>query len=363
MPEGSDSGEPKVAGTLLGVPAPRVDSSADSVARSPVFVRSGTSVADVEPPPVPPMALPSRPPVELTLEKPAVLPPSELPPAFSKDEADASQGNRPSRIAAVARRYPALWMVAAPALLAMGVVAGVAVSSGKKAAPPAATLAPAASLGADDSAQKQAPAVVKTRPEGLAALEAKPLGSLSAGELLELAAGRSERRLEAAQALRKKIEAEPGLAQDKAVQGELLKQAADADTAREALAAMAALEGSLGPDLLYEVWTGTPARNDLTELARALVYSKDVRPKASPALAVALELRQAETCEQFQVALPKALKDGDRRSHHLLVKLGSRRGCGPKKSQDCYACLRAAADELTATINAVKSRRSPSVAP
>jgi hypothetical protein len=299
------------------------------------------------------MALPSRPPlVEPTLEKPAELPDN------------ASQGNRPSRIAAVARRYPALWMVAAPALLAMGVVAGIAVTSGKKTTTPAAAVTPANSLGASDSVVKPKPAVEKPRPDALAALESKPLESLSASELLALAAGRSERRLETAQALRKKIESEPGLAaKDKTVQGELLKQAADAETAREALAAMAALEGALGADLLYEVWTGTPVRNDATELARALVYSTDVRPKASPALAVALELRQAETCEQFQTALPKALKDGDRRALHLLLKLGNKRGCGPKKSQDCYACLRAAPDELAATINAVKSRRSPTVTP
>ena len=42
--------------TLLGVAPPRVDSSADSPQRSPVFVRSGTSVADVDPPPLPRMA-------------------------------------------------------------------------------------------------------------------------------------------------------------------------------------------------------------------------------------------------------------------------------------------------------------------
>jgi hypothetical protein len=122
---------------------------------------------------------------------------------------------------------------------------------------------------------------------------------------------------------------------------------------------MAAIDGPSGADLLYEVWTGTSAKTEATELARALVYSNDVRPKASPALAIALELRQAETCEQFQTALPKALTDGDRRSLTPLMKLGNRRGCGPKKSQDCFACLRASAEEITATINAAKSRRGP----
>jgi hypothetical protein len=263
---------------------------------------------------------------------------------------------------AVARRYPALWMVAAPALLAIGVIAGVAVTSGKEVKPAASAVAPPSSVLPEAPLNaRAAPTLEKVRPAALAALETKPLASLNASELLKLAAGRSERRLEAAQALRKKVQAEPALAKDKAVQAELMKQAADGETAREALAAMAALEGPLSADLLYEVWTGTPAKNDGTELAQALVYSTDVRPKASPALAVALDLRQAETCEQFQSLLPKALKDGDRRSLHLLVKLGAKRGCGPKKSQDCYACLRAAPDELAATINAVKSRRSPSL--
>src|SRR4051794_11689463 len=55
----------RAAGTLLGVPAPRVESNADSPLRSPVVVRSGTSTADGEPPPLPRMALPSKPLVTL----------------------------------------------------------------------------------------------------------------------------------------------------------------------------------------------------------------------------------------------------------------------------------------------------------
>src|SRR4051794_38434199 len=49
--------------TLLGVAPPPIESTVDSPLRSPVFVRSGTSSADVEPPPVPRIALPSRPPL------------------------------------------------------------------------------------------------------------------------------------------------------------------------------------------------------------------------------------------------------------------------------------------------------------
>jgi hypothetical protein len=177
---------------------------------------------------------------------------------------------------------------------------------------------------------------------------------------LRLAEGRVERERDAAHTLQLKLESTPALAKDKATQAELLRLAADPDTAREALATMTSLEAPLAADFLYEVWTGTAVRNDTTELARTLVYSTDVRPKASPALSVALELRLAESCEQYRPLLPKALKDGDRRALHLLTKLTNKRGCGPKKSQDCFACLREQPDELAATINVVKSRRPPS---
>ena len=70
-------------------------------------------------------------------------------------------------------------------------------------------------------------------------------------------------------------------------------------------------------------------------------------------------MRTAESCEQYKALLPKALKDGDRRSAPPLLKLNNKRGCGPKKREDCYACLREPQDELAATINAVKSRRPP----
>jgi hypothetical protein len=183
---------------------------------------------------------------------------------------------------------------------------------------------------------------------------------MSSKELVELAEARAEKQRARMRELSEKLESNPALAKEKAQQLELLHFAADAETARAALLAMSKLEGSLGADLLYEVWTGTTAKTDATELARALVYSTDVRPKASPALAVALDLRVAEKCEQFQPLLPRALKDGDKRSLHLLTKLTAKRGCGPKKNEDCFACLRASPDELTATINAVKSRRPPS---
>jgi hypothetical protein len=121
---------------------------------------------------------------------------------------------------------------------------------------------------------------------------------------------------------------------------------------------MAEAPGPISADLLYEMWTGTVVRNSATELARSLVFSKEVRAKASPELAIALDLRIAETCEQNRDLLPRVLEKADRRSLSLLAKLARRYGCGPNKRLDCFACLRedkAVEDAMAA----VKKRREP----
>lgn len=351
--------------TLLGVAPPRIESSVESSTRSPVFVRSGTSVADVEPPPVPRMALPSRPPPRLGSEANGV---SQAPPApAAPGKGLAWAGALLQLPAQVAGRQLPLWQVLVPALVAgAGLVALLVSALGRAAAAapaPSAALAPTSSAVATAPALVAAPAAPPLQPidgEELQKRDAKAPGTLSATEQVQLAEWQAERERESVRAVLRQLAAKPELGKDKTQQAELFRFVADADTARETLLAIAHLPAPLNADLLYEVWTGTAARNDTTELARALVYSKDVKLQASAALAVALELRVAESCESFKVALPKALKDGDRRALHLLTKLTNKRGCGPKKTEDCFTCLRDQGDELTATINAVKSRRPPS---
>lgn len=326
--------------TLLGVAPPRLDSSAQSPLRSPVFVRSGTSVVDVEPPPVPPMALPSRPPA-------ATVPP----PGASNSAPTDGQLAGTSYLAG----HPALWMLLAPALLAVSAIALLRATAMHHGTKLVQTTALPSSV-----AQQSAPSVAtETSAEELAKLERRPPESLNARELAVLADARADALRNTAKALRAKVEANPALAKDPALQTELMRLADDARTSGDALSAMVGSEAPIGADLLYEVWTRTAVRTDATDLARALVYSTDVRPKASPALSVALDLRTAESCEQYKAILPRALKDGDRRSAHLLLKLNTKHGCGPTKRADCYACLREPGDELKATINAVKSRRPP----
>jgi len=254
--------------------------------------------------------------------------------------------------------HPALWMLLAPGLLAVTTIALVRATAGHHGA----KLMQAAMVTTSTPQPATPTARAESAAEQIVRLKARPTESLNARELALLAEAQSDEARAAGKVLRSKIETNPALGRDPALQKELLRFADDARTSTDALAAMAAFDSSTGADLLYEVWTRTPVRTDTTDLARAFVYSADVRPKASNALAVALDLRLAESCEQYKAILPKALKDGDRRSAHLLLKLSGKHGCGPKKRDDCYACLRERPDELTATINAAKSRRAPEFA-
>jgi hypothetical protein len=297
------------------------------------------------------MGLPSRPPPAAASGSDAAVQlaaPNGAPP-------DAGQFERASRFLA---SHPALWMLLAPGLLAVAAVAVLHALSSHRVHRSERAVANAS----DAPAQHSALSRTETSAEQLARLEARSPGSLNAHELTFLADAHGEALRASAKSLRFRVETNPALGKDPALQSELLRLADDARTSADALSAMAALEAPIGADLLFEVWTRTPVRSDTTELARALLYSADVRPKASPALSVALDLRLADSCEEYKAILPKALKDGDRRAAHPLTKLTVSRGCGPTKADDCYACLRGERehkDELKATINAVKSRRPP----
>ncbi len=189
-------------------------------------------------------------------------------------------------------------------------------------------------------------------------LSAKPVADLRVEEAISLSLGQSAQDLRAARALRDRVDHDPGLIKDADVLTQLRHYADDPETSRDALSAMANVPGPISADLIYEVWTATASRTTATDLARSLIYSKEVRAKASPALAIALDLRDAETCEKNRDLLGRVTADGDRRAFHLLGKLTRKYGCGANKRADCYACLRSGTD-LDAAMKAVKARREP----
>jgi serine/threonine-protein kinase len=114
----------------------------------------------------------------------------------------------------------------------------------------------------------------------------------------------------------------------------------EADGFDPAFELMEAGLGKDGPDLLYELSLakGVPAK----VAARALksVGRADVRAKATPALAIALELRAPTACEPKRALLARARDEADGRSLPYLRAFTSTSGCGFLKLGDCWPCLR-----------------------
>jgi hypothetical protein len=222
--------------------------------------------------------------------------------------------------------------------------------------------APAPSLTPTAEDKPKVPSVLERAALGddaaVKELSAKPAADLRVEEAIALSLGQGAENIRAARALRDRVEHDPGLIKDQEVLTQLRHYADDPETARDALASMANVPGPISADLIYEVWTATSSRTTATDLARALIYSKEVRAKASPALAAALDLREANSCEKTRDLLDRVSADGDRRAFHLLGKLTRKYGCGANKRADCYACLRTGTD-LEAVMKAVKARREP----
>lgn len=378
--------------TLPPPPPPAAPPSRPSTAPLPSF-RTPSGPDDVPPPPpahnAPALRNSDSEPAEATevTALGAVLPPSD-PPAFQAPALRApalpamSLAPAPSVLSALKQRVRfaggevPLWSLLTPMVILL-VLASAFVGAGagrpdegsrsaSASASAASPVAPPTALAsAPDVAPEAPPTATTTQAPALPAtsidteaLEARRAEELTKDEALALASARRQREIARVAALRQKLTRDPGLFKDAATLAELRRAAEDPLTAPDALGAMAEAPGPLSADLLYEMWTGTVVRNGATELARSLVFSKEVRAKASPELALALDLRIAETCEQNQALLPKVTEKGDRRSLALLAKLARRFGCGPNKRLDCYPCLRddkAVDDAMTA----VKKRREP----
>src|SRR6185369_13819342 len=303
-------------------------------------------------------------------------------PSFGPQPLPSFAGALAQRVRFAGGEVP-LWSLVTPLVLLVALGAAFAAAAVTSAADPGAALkvVPEPSASAAVAAPPPLPpapivsaasATSEEKPKALTLLERVSLGEDSAvkelsvkaapdlrvNEALALSLGRSAQNARAARALRERIEHDPGLIKDPEVLAQLRRNIDDPETARDALAAMANVPGPISADLIYEVWTGTAARSATTDLARSLIYGKDVRAKASKALAVALDLRDADSCEKSRDLLARASSEGDRRSFQWLSKMTRKYGCGPGKRQDCYACLRDGKD-LEEALKAVKARREP----
>lgn len=180
----------------------------------------------------------------------------------------------------------------------------------------------------------------KGEKDAVAELSKMPREQRTAEQDLALASARRVDKEKQIDALGRKIKLVQKFGRAHATKKKIEKLADDREVGNEMLAMLAKLPGPAGPDLLYSVWAHTHRKTDTTALAEELLYSKDVRPKASEALSLALDLRNETDCKKMKKLLERAKEKGDRRSVVPIVHLNAKHGCGPKKRADCWACLR-----------------------
>lgn len=253
-----------------------------------------------------------------------------------------------------------LWLVpcavaGAAFLVVLGPGSGASASATSASAGQPSQVMPSAAPGAARATLQERAA--RGDQAALRQLAERPEGERSVDDAVAIAKGKGFQTIKGLEALAKQLSNDVSLLERTEIKERLFEYVQDRRTAPDALRLLTELPGPLGADLLYEIWTGTKKSNDITQLARELVYKPDVQARASEALKVALELRTEPPCQSIPAILPRAEQFGDWRSLHLLGKLLLPRGCGDDRRADCYPCLRN--QELKTKINqAIKSVRS-----
>ncbi|MGC4066907.1 MAG: serine/threonine-protein kinase [Polyangiaceae bacterium] len=121
------------------------------------------------------------------------------------------------------------------------------------------------------------------------------------------------------------------------------------ETSKVAFAILTEQMGSVGADILYDLWLTEPK---VAKQAEELLGTPKIQSTFSPALSIAYDLRRAKTCAARLPLLDRAAGLGDRRSVAILSALsaGSKRGCGRWKRSPCPP---ACAEEARAYFQAV----------
>ncbi len=227
------------------------------------------------------------------------------------------------------------------------------------------------SLKSDEVAAPTAPEVLKTASEaeltkataqgieGLLPLSEKyPKDPKVLEPLMMAFAARATSIADAMAVAKRLFEVAPQKAGEESA-GVLVKRGAQTpgNASKLAFELMAEHMGSRGPDFLYELWLSHPK---LREETTKLLSSPQVTERATPALRVAFELRQAKTCEDRLPLLERARLLGDDRSVAILSPLtvGSKRGCGKWKNRPCPAPCADQAKEYLDAIRGITQRHA-----
>jgi eukaryotic-like serine/threonine-protein kinase len=124
-------------------------------------------------------------------------------------------------------------------------------------------------------------------------------------------------------------------------------------------AAFALLEGPMGArgaDIAYDLVTTQKVRPWVQSRAETFLQSKAFEKVATPGLRAIVKLRYSAGCDEKKALLADLKKSSDERALFELVPLQDKTGCGARKKDDCYPCLRTSND-LDDAITTVRSRK------
>ena len=232
-------------------------------------------------------------------------------------------------------------------LLALVVVVTLVRRSGTDAPVASAPVGPDPSETASEAELREARTKGATALEELATRYPKDTKVLRA---LVLALGDQKRRVDAMKQMTVLVERDKTAVDDESLL-KVVRASAEDDGADDlAFALMEGPLGARGTELLYDLATSQKAGSRAAKsLARPEIRDR------SRAVAVALDLRAASSCDAKKALLPKAREAGDRRVLGALKSLRATTGCGFLRRNDCWSCLRQGTD-LADAIKEIESR-------
>ncbi len=124
-------------------------------------------------------------------------------------------------------------------------------------------------------------------------------------------------------------------------------------------AAFALIEGAMGArgaDIAYDLVTTPNVRPWVQQRAETFLQAPTFEKVASAGLRAIVKLRYSAGCDEKRALLGELKKSSDERALFELVPLQDRTGCGARKKDDCYPCLRTTND-LDDTIRATRARK------
>jgi hypothetical protein len=176
--------------------------------------------------------------------------------------------------------------------------------------------------------------------EAINQVEAKEPRERLSQEVLAISEGRAAVKARELEQLEKRLNQVPRAGREPETIKRLRELAYDTQVGVATLKMLANVNNEVGADLLFAIHT-RPANPDfVSELAKELLYSKDVYAKASEAMRVILDLRSVKDCEAMLSVMDRAKAHSDQRALLSLQPFYSRKGCGLGKENDCWPCLR-----------------------